>query len=81
MSAAVASTALGVPVTAHPIGAGGDVVDVDGQWGTQTGLTPEAALLVRPDEVVGWRIDALPTDPDRRLCQAVSAILGRSADL
>jgi putative polyketide hydroxylase len=80
-SAAVASAALGVPVTTHRIGAGGDVVDVDGQWSTQTGLTPEAALLVRPDEVVGWRMDALPTDPDRRLCQAVSAILGRSADL
>jgi 2-polyprenyl-6-methoxyphenol hydroxylase-like FAD-dependent oxidoreductase len=77
-SAAFASTALGVPVCAHRIGAKSDVVDVDGQWAERTRLTPEAALLVRPDDVVGWRADSLPANPDRKLCQALSAILARA---
>jgi hypothetical protein len=76
-SAAVASTTLGVPITVHCIGGDGDVVDADGQWAASTGLTPEAALLVRPDDIVGWRADTLPEDPDKQLCQALSAILGR----
>jgi putative polyketide hydroxylase len=77
-SAAVAADTLGVPVSAHSIGVDGDIIDVDGQWAATTGLTPEAALLIRPDDVVGWRVDTLPTDPDRQLCQALSAILART---
>jgi putative polyketide hydroxylase len=80
-SAAFASSALGVPVTVHRIGTDGDAVDVDGQWAARTGLAPEAALLVRPDDFVGWRVDSLPEDPDKQLCQALSAILGRRQDL
>src|ERR1700742_1125037 len=64
-SADVASATLGVPVTAHRIGFDGGLVDVDGEWAGGTGLAPEAALLVRPDDVVGWRVDTLPADPDR----------------
>jgi 2-polyprenyl-6-methoxyphenol hydroxylase-like FAD-dependent oxidoreductase len=76
-SVAYASSALGVPVTLHRIGANAHIVDVDGQWAARTGLTAESALLIRPDDVVGWRVDALPADPDRQLCHALSAILGR----
>ena len=76
-SAAYASSTLGVPVTVHRIGANGDVVDIDGQWAARAGLTAESALLIRPDDVVGWRLDTSPADPDRQLCQALSAILGR----
>ena len=77
-SAAVAADTLGVPVSVHSIGVDGDIIDVDGQWAATTGLTPEAALLIRPDDIVGWRADTLPTDPDRQLCQALSAILART---
>jgi putative polyketide hydroxylase len=80
-SAAVASAALGVPITAHRIGGEGDVVDADGQWAASTGLTPQTALLVRPDDFVGWRADTLPEDPDKQLCQALSTILGRGQGL
>jgi hypothetical protein len=74
----VAADTLGVPVCAHSIGVYGDIIYVDGEWAATTGLTPEAALLIRPDDVVGWRVDTLPTDPDRQLCQALSAILART---
>jgi putative polyketide hydroxylase len=76
-AAVAASTALGVPVAVHQVGRGGDVVDTDGAWAHTTGLTPSGALLVRPDEFVGWRADELPADPEQQLCQALSAILAR----
>lgn len=76
-SAAVASEAIGIKVAVHRIGAAGDVVDTEGKWSAITGLGPEAAMLVRPDDIVGWRADSPGTDPDVRLCQALSTILGR----
>jgi putative polyketide hydroxylase len=77
-AAATASAALGVPVTVHRIGSAGDVLDADGSWAKVTGLAPGGALLVRPDEFVGWRADRLPAEPERELLQALSAILARS---
>ncbi|OBH59721.1 FAD-binding protein [Mycobacterium mantenii] len=46
------------------------------EWAAVTGLGPQGALLVRPDDFVGWRCDALPGDPEGELRQALSAILG-----
>ncbi len=66
-----ASAALGVPVAMVCIN--------DEAWSGVTGLAPEGALLVRLDDFVGWRADELPPAPERRLHQAVSAILCRSA--
>jgi hypothetical protein len=61
----------------HRIGPEGDVVDADGAWTQATGLAPGGALLVRPDDFVGWRADRLPADPERELRQALSGILAR----
>ncbi|OBK70873.1 FAD-dependent monooxygenase [Mycobacterium sp. 1165178.9] len=49
------------------------------EWAAATGLRPEGALLIRPDDFVGWRVDDLPADPKGELRQALSAILGRPA--
>ncbi len=76
-AAAAASAALGVPIAVHQIGSSGDVLDCDGTWAQATGLAPGGALLVRPDDFVGWRAERLPTDPQRELRQALSAILAR----
>jgi putative polyketide hydroxylase len=76
-AAAAASDALGVAITVHQIGPSGDAVDCDGAWAQATGLTTGGALLVRPDDFVGWRADRLPADPERELRQALSAILAR----
>jgi hypothetical protein len=64
-----ASAALDIPITVHCIG--------DDAWAAATGLAPEGALLVRPDDFVGWRADELRADPESELSQALSAILGR----
>lgn len=47
------------------------------EWAAITRLGPSGALLVRPDDFVGWRAEELPADPGRALQQALSAILGR----
>jgi putative polyketide hydroxylase len=77
-AAAATSAALGVPISVHRIGREGDVVDVDGAWTQVAGLGPDGAVLVRPDDFVGWRADQLPADSEQQLHQALSAILARS---
>ena len=64
------SAELGIPITVERI-------DADTAWTAVTGLGPGGALLVRPDDFVGWRTDELPDDPQTKLRQALSAILAR----
>ncbi|CAJ1502164.1 FAD-dependent monooxygenase [[Mycobacterium] holstebronense] len=61
------SKALGIALTVHRI--------ADKRWARATGLAPDGAVLIRPDDFVGWRADALPADPDFALQRALSAIL------
>lgn len=49
------------------------------EWAAVTGLAREGAILVRPDDFVGWRVEALPADPEGELREAVTAILGRQS--
>jgi putative polyketide hydroxylase len=77
-AATAASAGLGVPIVVHQIGRGGDAVDRDGAWAQATGLASGGALLVRPDDFVGWRADQLPADPEHDLRHALSAILARN---
>ncbi|OBA78155.1 FAD-binding protein [Mycobacterium sp. 1164966.3] len=68
-AASSVSSALGVPITTHCI--------QSDEWAHVTGLAPEGALLVRPDNFVGWRAELLPSDPESQLRQALSTILCR----
>ena len=47
----------------------------DDAWVAVTGLAAEGALLVRPDDFIGWRAEELPRDPADELRQVLSAIL------
>jgi putative polyketide hydroxylase len=76
-AAASASAALGVPIAVHRIGPHGDAVDLDGAWAASTGLAPDAALLVRPDDFVGWRAARLPAEPENELREVLGQILAR----
>ena len=71
------STSLRVPIEVHLIGPDAGIRDVDGGWAQLTGLSPDAAMLVRPDDFVAWRAEALPESPGTDLHQALCRILGR----
>ena len=52
-------------------------MDIDGRWAATTGLARDGALLVRPDDFVGWRAETAGPDPGGDLLHALSAILCR----
>ena len=47
------------------------------EWAAMTGLSPEGALFIPPDDFVGWRAEELPADPEDALRQSLSTILAR----
>lgn len=63
------AAAASASVTAHRV--------YSDEWAAATGLAPEGALLIRPDDFVGWRCDAPPADAEGQLRQALATILGR----
>lgn len=70
---------LEIDLVAYRLGADGDLLDPEDGWQTKLGMPAEGAVLVRPDGFVAWRTNTLPTDPARRLEQAISTVLCRSA--
>src|SRR5262245_37107903 len=65
---------LGVKLVARRIGAGGDLVDVDGRWPSAYGISSSGAVLVRPDGLVCWRAEESIEHPEQTL-EAVLADL------
>ena len=65
---------LGIELVARRIGAGGDLVDVEGRWPSAYGITSTGAVLVRPDGLVGWRAEEAVEHPEQTL-EAVLADL------
>jgi 2,4-dichlorophenol 6-monooxygenase len=55
---------------------GRDVPDAEGRWAAQLGIAVDGALLVRPDQHVGWRCARAARDPHAALEAALAAILG-----
>ncbi|OXR41412.1 Aklavinone 12-hydroxylase RdmE [Nocardia cerradoensis] len=52
-----------------------DIVRMDRSWCATVGATPTGALLVRPDQVIAWRVPAAPDDPAAAVRRALSRIL------
>ncbi|WP_310727378.1 FAD-dependent monooxygenase [Streptomyces sp. N2A] len=68
---------LGIDLAAHPIAPGAAVTDPAGHWPGIAGLAGDGALLVRPDQFVGWRAATLPDDPADALAGALTRLLAR----
>ncbi|MEU2242491.1 FAD-dependent monooxygenase [Streptomyces sp. NPDC018338] len=71
---------LSVPLDSYRIGAGPDAElspASDTDWAQVHGVTPDGAVLVRPDGFVAWRSEEASADPGAALRQALTAILGR----
>jgi hypothetical protein len=63
---------LGVELVARSIGAGGDLVDVEGRWPSAYGVSSTGAVLVRPDGLVGWRAEASVEHPELTLAAVLA---------
>jgi putative polyketide hydroxylase len=74
-AAAAVSSTMGLPIS---IGAITRARDSGGRWASLTNLRPDGALLIRPDDFVGWRVETLPERPEHELGHALSAILSRN---
>ncbi|MGW8816088.1 FAD-dependent monooxygenase [Gordonia terrae] len=75
-AAASISSEIGAPITVTVIGAGGHRL-LSGDWDSvRGGIDDSGAILVRPDNFVGWRTAGAPDDFVRALRDAVFGILG-----
>ncbi|MDQ2906605.1 MAG: FAD-dependent monooxygenase [Chloroflexota bacterium] len=68
---------LNLALTGYRIGRSGDLVDAEDQFGSMYRITPEGAVLVRPDGFVAWRTRRGEADPEQALEQALRQILAR----
>jgi hypothetical protein len=67
---------LGVTVKAVSIAANGDYTDIDGHWAAVREISDDGAILVRPDNHIGWRAMTGVADPGVELTTALTHILG-----
>ena len=77
-AAASVSAALGVAIPVVSIGPdGSDAHDIYADWYEISGVEEDGAILVRPDNYVGWRSATPAADPARALGDALRQILAR----
>ncbi|GAA0592016.1 aromatic ring hydroxylase [Kribbella sandramycini] len=74
-AAEAVSERLGVRIRAVRIGARGNYRDPSGTWTAVSGISPDGAVLVRPDNVVGFRSRRVVPEPERVLEDAVRSML------
>ena len=63
---------LGIRLVARRIGAGADLVDVDGRWPSAYGVSSSGAVLVRPDGLVCWRAEQRGEHPEQTLAAVLA---------
>ncbi|WP_213575658.1 FAD-dependent monooxygenase [Rhodococcus sp. USK13] len=72
--AAEASEKFGIGIQVAAIGS--DYADADGQWAEVRGIGDDGAILVRPDNIVGWRSADATDAAVHSFVGAVGTILG-----
>lgn len=71
-----AGAARGIGLAAWHLGS--DLADPGGQAPALLGIGDAGALLLRPDQVIGWRADGLAADPRRVLSDAIARLAARA---
>ncbi|MGQ3892600.1 FAD-dependent monooxygenase [Legionella sp. CNM-4043-24] len=66
------------PLVSYQVGAAGELQDPAGEWQKVYQISPEGAVLVRPDGHVAWRSFGMPINPGQSLKQALEASLRKS---
>lgn len=70
------TTTRAVPLDCIVVGR--DVTDADGHWMKLLGIDADGAVLVRPDQHVGWRSQHGVADPAAALARALDVILAQT---
>jgi 2,4-dichlorophenol 6-monooxygenase len=77
-AARTVSDATSVPIDAIRIGhLDGDLFDPRLAWARAREISPQGAVLIRPDRFVAWRSHGSADEPEGELRRAVDAICGR----
>jgi 2,4-dichlorophenol 6-monooxygenase len=69
---------FGLPITVHVVGPRQRYEDPYGDFARLCLPDETGAILVRPDHVVAWHVDAMPGQPAEALQAVLSSVLGRS---
>ena len=69
------SRELGLDIAAHVIGPRQPWQDLTGEWAALREVRDGGVLLVRPDQHVCWRSQAMAADPEGALRQALRTVL------
>lgn len=75
----LAFTSLRLKLPAYRVGPDGDLHDPEHVWTQKMGVSPDGAVLVRPDGFVAWRSSSATTTPVQVLEQVMNRVLCRSA--
>ncbi len=76
-AAGAVAQGLGVRLVQASIGVGQVYADADGRWEKVREISEQGAVLVRPDNHIGWRSLGAARDASRELDAALRAILAR----
>jgi 2,4-dichlorophenol 6-monooxygenase len=76
-AADAAAQTLGIKLVRAAIGTGQPYQDADGTWATLREISAQGALLVRPDNHIGWRSHGAARDADAELTDALRQLLAR----
>lgn len=71
------ATRIGLTLDSYRVGQTDDLLDPEQRWYTAYGITPEGAVLVRPDGFVAWRAESLAAFPYKILENVFDQLLGR----
>jgi hypothetical protein len=66
-----------VPLRAYTVGPDADVVDEDNRLGLAYGISPDGAVIVRPDGVVAWRSPSTAANAEDVVTGAIAQLLQR----
>lgn len=79
VAAAALKTSLGIELAVYRLGPEADVLHPEQDGLARLGISPEGAMLVRPDSFVAWRTSVLTATPEVMLEQVLAQILCREA--
>ena len=76
-AAAQVAETLRIPVRVAEVGGRGEYTDPSGSWARVRGIREDGALLVRPDQHVGWLSGGPMGSSEKALSEALRRVLGR----